>query len=201
MALLQLLEHLFSYSEGDKDKQAQIDKLTGIAGVLKSQNDTWKEHNLLIEQQVDIFRTTSVLQKGDNEAIKKLHEIEEKKIKLSVKPDLWLNGAGIIGHSGELRIDLNNKGERARLLEFNLKSDDIILHSQGLPYDLEKGSARYIFGRAKGKKHIQDCVYEIDVVYSDKLENIYLSAIEGKGMYVKITSTKEIEEPVHNNKK
>jgi hypothetical protein len=174
----------------DKDKQTQIDRLTGIAEILKSQNDTWKEHNLLVEQQVDIFRNTSILRQGDNEAFQKLHEIEEKKLKLSVKPYLWLNGATMYGHSGELKVDLNNKGERAKLLEFDLKSDDIILHSQHLPYDLEKDSSRFIFGRSLGKKDIQNCEYEIDVIYADKLENKYLSKIKGRGFDVKLVSTK-----------
>lgn len=176
----------------DKNKQAQIDKLTGIAVILESQNETMKQQNDLIAQQVDIFRNTSILKGQDEVAISQLKEIEEKKLKLSVKPNLWLNGAGYKGYDGELNIDLNNKGEDAKLLEFNLLSDDIILHSLHLPYDLDKGQRCYIFGRQKGNKHIKDCEYEIDVIYQDKLENKYVAKIKGKGANVKIVENQEI---------
>lgn len=177
----------------DKDKQTQIDKLTGIATILEAQNETMKMQNDLIAQQVDIFRNTTVLKGNDEGALAQLREIEEKKLRLSVKPNLWLNGAGYTGYNGELKIDLNNKGEDAKLLEFNLTSDDIILHSLSLPWDLEKGERRYIFGRQKGDKHIQYCEYEVDVIYQDKLENKYSSKIKGIGANAKIVETREIE--------
>jgi hypothetical protein len=170
----------------DKDKQSQIDKLTGIATILEAQNETMKEQNNLIAQQVDIFRNTNILKGQDNEALIALKEIEDKKLKLSVKPNLWLNGASTVGNTGELKIDLNNKGEDAKLLAFNLLSNDIILHNDHLPYELSKGSRRYIFGRSKGEKNIKDCEYSIEVIYLDKLENSYSSNITGIGAHVKI---------------
>lgn len=176
----------------DKDKQTQIDKLTGIVTFLEAQNETMKEQNYLIAQQVEIFRNTSILKGQDDVALGQLREIEEKKLKLSVKPNLWLNGAGYKGYEGELTIDLNNKGEDAKLLEFNLISDDIILHSLSLPYDLDKGRGKYIYGRRKGDKHIKDCQYKIDIIYQDKLENKYLSKIVGIGAEAKIVETSEL---------
>jgi hypothetical protein len=177
----------------DKDKQSQIDRLTGILTILEAQNDTMKKHNNLIEQQVSIFRNTSILQGKDNGALIALREIEEKKLKLSVKPNLWLNGAGYSGSTGELSIGLNNKGEVAMLQKFELKSDDIELHNHHLPYELEKGERRYIYGRTKNNKHIMDSQYEIDVEYIDKIGNKYMSKISGNGSNAKIIETKEIE--------
>jgi hypothetical protein len=151
-----------------------------------------KEHNGLIAQQVEIFRNTSILKGQDESALKRLKEIEEKKLKLSVKPNLWVNGGGYNGYDGELKIYLINKGEDARLLEFRLTSDDIMLHSLSLPYNLDKGKERFIFGRKIGSKHISDSEYEIDVIYEDKLENKYLSKIKGTGSNAKIIETKEL---------
>lgn len=125
-------------------------------------------------------------------AIMQLKEIEEKKLILSVMPNLWLNGGGYNGSTGEMNIDLNNKGEDAKLLEFKLNSNDIILHSFSLPFDLEKGKGRRISGRQKGDKHIQYCEYEIEVRYSDKLGNEYFTLIKGMGANVKIVETKKI---------
>ena len=176
----------------DKYKQTQIDKLAGIPTILEAQNETIKMQNDLIAQQVDIFRNTGILKGNDGGALTQLREIEEKKLRLSVKPNLWLNDAGYSGYDGELKIDLNNKGEDAKLLEFKLTSDDIILHNLSLPLDLDKGGRRYILGRQSGDKHIQYCEYEVDVIYQDKLENKYLAKIKGTGANAKIIDTREI---------
>lgn len=175
----------------DKSKQAQIDKLSNIATVLEAQYEMMYKQNDLVSQQVEIIRNISIGGENDK-AIEELRAIEEKKLKLSVKPNLWLNGAGYDGSRGELRIDLNNKGEDAKLLEFNLDSEDIELHSKSLPYNLDKGAHRYIFGRSKGNKHIKDCRYEIIVVYADKLDNKYKTIISGVGADAKITEMQEI---------
>lgn len=175
----------------DKDKQKQIDKLTSIATILDAQNENLKKQNDLIAQQVDIFRNSSLLKQQDNDSMAKLQEIEEKKLKLSVAPVLWLNGAGT-RQTGELQIDLNNKGERAILDDFILKSGEIELYTKSLPYDLEKGERRYIFGRANSSKPINECEYEIEVLYHDKLNNKFSLIITGKGAQVKIKSNNEI---------
>ena len=177
----------------DKDKQTQIDKLTGITSILDAQNDTMKMHNDLVAQQVDIFRNTSILKGNDENALRELKEIEIKKLKLSVKPNLYVNGAGYSGFDGKLHIDLTNRGEDAKVLEINLNSGDIKLNSESLPFDFEKGQRRNLNGITNGKKHIKDSDYEIDIIYIDKLENKYLSKIEGKGGHAKIAATREIE--------
>ena len=174
-----------------KINKTQIDKLTGIATVLEAQNDTMKMHNDLIAQQVDIFRNTSILSESNGAAMNELRDIEEKKLKLSVMPKLWLNGAGYNGYEGTLTIDLNNKGENANLLEFNLISGDITLQNNYLPIGLDKGGKRAIIAKTNGKKHIKDCEYEIDIIYTDKLENKFVSKIKGKGANAKIVESIE----------
>lgn len=124
--------------------------------------------------------------------IAEFRDIEEKKLKLSIKPDLWLNGVGHSGYKGELRIYLNNKGDTAILLDFRLISDDILLYNHSFPFYLEKEKGTIIYGRKNGDKHIKHCEYEIDVYYTDKLENKYLTKIVGKGAIAKIIETKEI---------
>lgn len=176
----------------DKDKQQQIDKLISIATILDAQNDSLKKQNDLIAQQVDIFRNTSLLSQQDNESMVKLQEIEEKKLKLSVAPHLWLNGAGT-RYTSELQIDLNNKGERAILDDFILKSGEIELYSKSVPCELEKGERRFIFGRANGSKKINECEYEIEVLYHDNLKNKFSLILIGKGAHVKIKSNNEIQ--------
>lgn len=175
----------------DKDKQAQLDKLTSIANVLEGQTEVMRKQNDLISQQVDIFRNTSILKNQDDGALKRLREIEEQKLKLSVMPNLWLNGAGVKPYDGELNVDLNNKGETAFFYEINLISGDILLHNNRTPFELEKGGHRYIFGKSKGQ-NINDCKYEIELKYRDSVRNEYISIIRGQGANVSRLETKEI---------
>jgi len=176
----------------DKDKQAQIDRLTGIATILEAQNDTMKKQNDLLAQQVDIFRNTSLLKGGDQDAIRHLQEIEERKLRLSVEPNLWTNGGGYNGSTGEFSIDLNNKGEVAIIQEFVNNTADVTLYNNSLPYELEKGANRKILGRQSGDKHIKDCDIDIDVIFTDRLKNRFLSKIKGIGINIKIVETSEI---------
>ncbi|RYD82389.1 MAG: hypothetical protein EOP53_03885 [Sphingobacteriales bacterium] len=170
----------------DKDKQNQINRLTNIASNLDAQTEVMRQQNDLIAQQVDIFRNRSLFDSKDNDALKKLHEIEEKKLKLSVKPNLWLNGVSTHGTTGEIKFDLNNKGETAFLTEMNLINGDISLHDLHIPYELEKGQRRYIFGRNASEKHILQCSYEIEILYTDSLKNQYKSIIKGTGPRAKL---------------
>ncbi|MPL95106.1 hypothetical protein SDC9_41270 [bioreactor metagenome] len=177
----------------DKDKQAQITKLSIIAATLENQAESLNKQNDLLAQQVDIFRNTSILKEQNQVALEKLRDIEEQKIKLSVKPNIWTNGGMEKGYQNELQIDISNKGEVANLLEFRLISDDLTLHNLHLPYELEKGKGRYIFAKGKSNKAIKNCEYQIDVIYEDSLKNRYCSTFIGKGAIAKITETKEIE--------
>jgi hypothetical protein len=176
----------------DKDKQAQIDRLTGIATILDAQNETMKKQNDLLFQQVEIFRNTSLLKGNDQEALTHLREIEEKKLRLSVQPNLWTNGGGYNGSTGEFDIDLNNKGETAIIQEYINNTHDVTIQNNSFPYELEKGVNRKIMGRQSGEKHIQYCDIDIDVIYIDKLKNRYSSKIKGTGINIKVVDTKEL---------
>jgi hypothetical protein len=175
----------------DKDKQVQIDRLTGIATILEAQNDTMKKQNDLMAQQVEIFRNTSILKGNDQGALEKLHVIEEKKLKLSVMPVLWTNGGSYNGSTGKFKLDLNNKGETAILLEFRNNSEDVIIDNLSSRYELEKGGSRLIFGQQKGSKHIEYCNQNIDIIYQDRLGNTYISKIIGQGVNIKLVDAGE----------
>ena len=123
-------------------------------------------------------------------------KIERQKLELSVKPRLWLNGAGYKGLSGELTIDLNNKGEAAYIDDFRLLSGAIILHSKSVPWDLEKGSQRNIYASSTGTQHIKDCEYGIEILYHNALNQPQHAIIKGIGNNVKII----IDEPLNSGK-
>jgi hypothetical protein len=182
----------FMLFKKDKDKQEQISKLTSISSSLENQSEFLNKQNDLLAQQVDIFRNTSILKGQDDGAIEMLRVIEDKKLRLSVKPNIWTNGGIEKGYQKELMIDISNKGENAKLLTYMLTSDDIELYNEYLPFDLDKGNSVYVFARPKTNKHVRDCEYELEVVYSDALGNKYNTKFKGKGAVAKFVTTTEI---------
>ncbi|WP_396169181.1 hypothetical protein [Flavobacterium sp.] len=101
-----------------------------------------------------------------------------------------MNGAGT-KHDGEIKIDLNNKGERATIIDFILISGDVTLHSKSVPWDLEKNNSRYIFARNNSKKRISECEYKIEVLYENALKNSFSCILVGVGSKVSIVSDNE----------
>lgn len=170
----------------DKDKQDQIDKLATMAGILDNQTSEMRKHNELVAMQVEILRESSVNNGHDKDSQKKLQEIEEKKLRLSVQPRLWLNGAGYTGYTGEWYFDLNNKGEVAYIDAIDLLSGDIVLHPLSFPFELEKGAQRNIRGKDNGTKHIKDSEFEIEILYHNTLGQPYHGIVKGIGANAKL---------------
>ncbi len=129
----------------DKYKQDQIDKLTNIT-----------------EKLTNIASTLEV--QNDNLA---------KQLRASVLPELWTNGIYQDANGIDFKINLSNRGEIAKLIKFELESDDIILHNEHLPSDLLKEEERWIFCESNCEKRHVDCKYIIYVIYTDKLGNKY----------------------------
>ena len=123
-------------------------------------------------------------------ALKDLKDIENKKLNLSIRPDIKLNGSGYNGTDGELTIDIENIGHKATLIKFDLKSDDLILHNEHLPFVMENNTTRKIFARTNGVKHIKDCEYEIQIHHLDRLGNLHISIIQGIGIRNTLKETK-----------
>jgi len=137
-----------------------------------------------------LFRKDKDKQKQIN-LLSKLAEINEKRLKSSVAPALWLNGADFKGAEKRIYVDLNNKGERAILKEFNLLSGDIELVDKSLPFDLEKGEQRYIHA-VTNNIHPKDASYEIEVLYEDVIQTQFRMIIGGKGERARIISNHEV---------
>jgi len=137
------------------------------------------------DKQVQIDRLTQVATE-----LAQMKTIENQKLNLSVKPELRLDGSHYNGTDGDLNITIENIGERAILTRFDLISEDIVLHNEHLPYTLQRDSQRKIFGRTKGETHIKDCEYQIDIHYTDKIGNLYVSVIKGNGINNRISEAK-----------
>lgn len=130
----------------DKEKQAQIDKLTAIAGELTQ-----------------------------------MKAIDSERLNLSVKPILKFKFM-TNGSDGTLEIRIINEGERAVLTKFDLISEDLEIYNEGLPYTLEPSREKKIYTRTKKETHITECEYQINIHYTDKIKNRYITELKGKGI-------------------
>lgn len=127
------------------------------------------------------------------DALNKLWQTEESKLKFSYRPNIWINITKSLPEISELHFDLNNKGEEAKLLKFILTSNDFELHSETLPYDLEKSKSRYVYLKKTNDKYLDSCKFEMILIYKDRIETSYSTKIIGIGNKVEIVETKEIK--------
>lgn len=131
---------------------------------------------------VFLFRRDQDKQK-QIDSLSSLARAAEEQLMLSVRPDLYKNGAMSNPGTAQISIDLLNRGEQAKLTEFKTNSEDIFLHSEGLPHMLNKDSERQIFAQSNGK-NTNNCEYLISVFYEDKLGNKFQLDITGIGSEV-----------------
>lgn len=162
-----------------------------------SGNNDWKlvqKLKLFAQETEYALNNPNIAQNEEQATNMKIFEIEAKKLKLSVSPRICLSG--VESNGSELNINISNKGELAILDNIRLISGDIILHNLHIPYELEKGDSRYIFGRANSSKHLRHSEYEIEILYHDKLRNKFKLIIKGKGANPKIISDEEISSAI-----
>lgn len=76
----------------------------------------------------------------------------ENQLKLSAAPNLYIgDGGGMTTLTGELKIYLSNTGECATIYELRLKSGDITLTQNQVPFELDKGGQKYIVAKEQAK--------------------------------------------------
>ena len=121
------------------------------------------------------------------ESLSGLYQMERDKL----KPFLLLNGFTMRPKYRELKLELLNKGELAKLLEIKLLSGDLTLQNVSLPFDIDKDGTRFICATINGNFPVT-VPYEIEVIYKDKLENLYSSIITSKGQFPTISEPKSI---------
>jgi len=175
----------------DKDKQEQIKKLTSIASILEAQATAISKQNDLLSEQIDILRNTALFKGQDAAAMKRLQEIEERKLRLSVAPSIRTAGGSSSGSSGEFKINYTNDGDTATIKNIETLSEDVLINNQIFPITLKKGQTLTLSGRPKKNKHVNECIYELNIFYLDKLGNSYEIIIKGQGDQHKIITTLE----------
>lgn len=121
--------------------------------------------------------------KQANEIAKQNALISEQN-RVSLKPELWLNGIMQKPYEKELHIDLNNSGEAAHLTHIAVLSNNLQQHSIPFPYKLNKDDQMWIYFNYVGSKDVQSDLFEIELYFKDKADNEYnANIVIDKGRY------------------
>lgn len=139
------------------------------------------------QKQVQIDKLTDI-----STNLKEQNDLANQKFKLTIKPKIEIGKAFYNGTDGEADFEIKNCGSYAKLVSYTLKSDDVISHNEHIPYELKTDSSRKFFIRTKGKKHIKDCEYEVDIDFEDKTGHLYRVNLSGIGIKLKINNENEI---------
>jgi hypothetical protein len=159
----------------DKHKQKQLDNLKEIASKIEGQNEILIKSNGLAEDQIEVLR--KMLLSPTTSGYDRLAEIEEKKLKLSVKPNLKSNGQSY--RMDELWVDVNNYGELAIIDSVDFDTSMFYpMNSIKSGYELLKDSKIRIGLKSKDKANTNYLNYVIELFYHDKLNNKFKLKIE-----------------------
>lgn len=162
-------------------------------------NEYWKDifQVLAAFGSLGTFGAFVLLFRKDKEKQKQLNTLSQiaetagKRLKYQASPRLWLNGASTRPSDNLIKIDLNNKGKRARLLKFIKLEGEFSFSSEHLPYDLDEDQRRYIFLNPINQNP-NLTFYKLCVLYNDDIGTQYKMTIEGTGSSVKVISDTEI---------
>lgn len=87
-------------------------------------------------------------------------------------------------------------GETAIVHSFKTNTSDLKIRNKIItPYELEKGHAMKIVGDIISGANFIDVVTDIDIIYTDKIDNWFIAKITGLGVQVKIVSVNETQAP------
>lgn len=159
----------------DKHKQQQLDNLKEIAVKIEAQNETLKESNDLASEQIDVLR--KMLLSPSNSGYDKLAEIEEKKLKHSVKPNLKSNGQSY--RMSEFWVDITNIGETAIVdnIYFDKSRFSPLNHIKP-GHEIEKNKTIKVGFRTKDNTNSNYISYDIEIKLHDQLGNLYTLKIK-----------------------
>ena len=157
----------------DQHKQKQIDSLIDISKKIEAQNEIMNEANILADEQVNVLRQMLLSPSNSDSGYDKLAEIEGKKLKLSVQPNLKSSSQSY--RMEELWVDINNYGESAFIDEIVFEGDIFYqLSNIKSGYEIVKDSKIRVGGRTKMNENTNYIDYSIRIKFHDKLMNNYL---------------------------
>lgn len=120
----------------------------------------------------------------------KLNELQERKIRLSVKPRIWCNSSGIIGN--KIEISINNRGNLAFYDGFVFISGEYVEFSEwNEPIQIKSDGEIKITGYIKNK-NLSDIVFTGKLLFHDQENYAYETYLDWKSGKCTFSKTEEL---------
>lgn len=176
----------------DKDKQIQLDRMTGLVGALEAQNDLIKQGNDNMRNY--LIELTKVVQRdGEEGQSERMIELEEQRLRLLTKPRIWTNGGGYRGTEKEIKVSIDNRGELCYVDDFEIvEGDQVNLRKWKQPVTLVKDGNIYITGILEGDIWPKDAKFKLRLDYHDQENYHYQSIIQWTGGSTRLLETIEL---------
>jgi hypothetical protein len=130
------------------------------------------------------------LQSQINELVN-LNKLFERRLRMSIKPRIYIDSCGTAGHTREVHFNLKNRGELCYYDGYEFIEGDLVEFTEWPnSVTIEKDARIIITGRCLNK-HPTDVVFKIKVFYHDQEDFKYESIIEWN-IAARLTETIEL---------
>jgi hypothetical protein len=122
-----------------------------------------------------------------------LIELEERRLRLMVKPRIWSNGGGYRGLERIINVSVDNRGELCYVDNFVVISgDEIDLYKWEAAVTLPKDGSIRITGTIVSEKHPRDVEFRLRIFYRDQENNRYETVIDWRNATTRVIETIEL---------
>jgi hypothetical protein len=116
--------------------------------------------------------------------------LQEKRIRMLVKPHLWTNGGGYDA-DGTVRVIINNRGHLCFLNSWSvIEGDNVVFIQWKDPMEIDNGEFKTLTGTPE--EHPKNIRFVLLVKYMDQEGYVYESTFEYNKGSVQIIETKEL---------
>lgn len=160
-----------------------------IFGAIIAAVYTWKSIKKLFKRDEQKDEQIRELAAQTAEIIKQT-ALQEKRIRMLVKPRLWTNGGGYDADS-TVRVIINNRGHMCSLNSWGvIEGDNVVFVQWKEPMEIDNGEFKTLTGTPE--EHPKNIRFVLLVKYSDQEGYEYESTFEYNKGSVQIIETKEL---------
>jgi len=201
-AIVGVIVVFYQLFKDSKDKQSQIDVLTGLAkeskeqtNHLSSQVDQMIEGNKLQTEYISLFQKSVSFSEQSIQLTEEQKKLDEKRNKLAIRPFFTLGEVNITQYFVSLLV--TNCGETTTLIDYEELENNAM--KSDINKDLNKGipknkSILLNLSHFPPEKIKDECSINLKIIYEDIQGNKYYQIIEGK-YYGPFNIQKQVEIP------
>lgn len=203
-ALVAIIASIFAFIKlfiRDKEKERQIENLSEIAKQSQLQTQQLFSHsihmneaNILLREQIEIFKERLGLEKVNKEQREKEKEIEKRIRKNDIQPIFYqTNGHGTNEH---LKIELTNKGGQGKIVRISIieGSDKVRADEKINDKVIGRGEGFTLIIRSLNQNiNANNINYSFDLTFENVDKDQYSQRFNCHGISCKLEQPKELE--------